>query len=79
MTIIAYHDGMLIADRKSIIRDDSCHAEIVTETTKIFTSPCGRYACGVVGRVKTQKEMDLIIPVLAEMVLNPQIQYQICR
>lgn len=72
MTIIAYYDGMLIADRKSIIRDDSCHAEIVTEETKIFTSPCGRYACGVVGRVKTQKEMDLIIPALAEKILDPK-------
>ena len=68
MTIIAYHDGILMADRRSVIMDDSCHTEIVTEVPKIFKSICKHYVCAVVGLNKTETDMQLMIPLLAKFV-----------
>lgn len=75
MTIIAYHDGLLIADRKATVK--SSFTEVVTERQKIFTSACGRYALGVAGRIQSPEHMDIIIPELVEHTLNykPTIQF----
>lgn len=60
MSIVAYHNGTVVGDRRVIVNCDySAFPEFATTAPKVFKSECGKYLLGVVGAALTAEDAAL--------------------
>lgn len=70
MTIVAYHNGILGADKRSITEETVANSERVNTVTKVFKSSCNRFAVGIIGAGRRPEEIPRIMDYLSSVVFQ---------
>ncbi len=70
MTIIAYHNGVVMADRRIIVQGSNCNADVIIDGPKVFISSNKRGIVGLTGKLKTPEQIDIIEAYLHDVIMH---------